>query len=314
MRGVWVAGALLLVASGCGAREEETGPGISGGDEVPDPGNFVSRVYERNIVFASTRDDSVFIAPWVLRTIESPDSVTREARAWLSRGGVWDRFYSERWQSPAGGAASLVLPRGALRLLARDGDVIDGLLFEEGPRNLEVVLDEVAASWTGARGGSFEVLTGAAYLSDRRVDGMVLQMTRAAPATEAAGGDWAFLLSGDSAHFVFAADTEHGGESEPQYRGWSMMGDQEAQWPEVRFDWQRREAYPPARRDIPVEWTIDSPDGGVSGTLASVSADIIAGDGPGPLLPVEALFEVEGQVAVADTSFEVRGILVHRRR
>jgi hypothetical protein len=44
------------------------------------------------------------------------------------------------------------------------------------------------------------------------VEGTVLNMSRAAGDEAVPGGDWAFLLSGDSAHFVLAADAEHGGD------------------------------------------------------------------------------------------------------
>jgi len=38
------------------------------------------------------------------------------------------------------------------------------------------------------------------------------------------------------------------------------------------------------------------------------------GEGPGPLLPVRALFEVTGEFAVGEDTYGVHGILVHERR
>jgi hypothetical protein len=306
--------ALLVIAAGaCGPREEAVPDGTEGAGQPADSGNFPVRVYERNFVFASMEGDSVFIVPWMMQTVESTDSVRREAHGWLTRGGIWDGFFAERWATPPTRTASRILPHEGLRLLVRDGDAIDGIVFEEGMRNLEIILDEVSASWTGARGGSFEVLTGSAYLSDQRIDGMVLDMARASGASEAPGGDWAFLLSGDSAQFVFAADREHGGEVEPLYRGWGR-GDSELQWPEVRVDWRRTEAFPPARRDVPVEWRFWTSDEALEADLEAVSAEMQPGVGPGLLLPVRALYEVIGEVRTSAGAYPVRGILVHERR
>lgn len=305
---------LVAGLTGCGGPGEVDDGGETGSPVPAAEGNFPGRVYERNLVFASMEDDSVFIVPWMLETVEGADSVRREARAWLTRGGVWDGFFSEQWWTPPTRNPSRIVPYGGMGLLVRDGDVIDGVLFEQVPRTLEIILDEVGAVWTGARGGSFAVLTGAAYLADQRIDGMVLDMTRASAAGGPAGGDWAFLLSGDSAQFVFAADAEHGSEPEPLYRGWGNFSEDDAQWPEVQVEWRRTEAFPPARRDVPVEWSLVSDDGAVEGELTAVSAEIQAGEGPGPLLPVQALYEVEGEVTSGGRRWAVRGILVHERR
>ncbi len=194
-----------------------------------------------------------------------------------------------------------------------DEGAIDGIVFEDPPRSLEIILGEGDEPWT-ARGGSFQVLTGSAYLADRRIDGMVLDMARASAGDRSTGGDWAFLLSGDSARFVLAAEEEHGGENEPLYRGWADHEGGDLQWPEVRVDWLRTEAFPPARRDIPVEWSIRSDDRSIAGELEAVSAEIQPGEGPGPLLPVRALYEVVGELRTTDGDFRVHGIVVHQRR
>lgn len=306
--------ALLAAVAACGEPEPTPPAGTEGSRTTSADSIFTRRVYERNFVFVSLHGDSLFIVPWMMKTEEFPDTVWREARAWLARGGVWEAFYAERWWTPPTRAPGRVLPRAGLRLLVRDGDAIDGILFEEGPRSLELLLGEVEASWTGARGGSFEVLTGAVYLADQRVDGMVLEMARASAGDAPPGGDWAFLLSGDSARFVLAADTEYGGNAEPIYRGWADLEDGALQWPEVRVDWSRTEAFPPARRDIPVAWRVWSSDGLVEGELEALSAEIQAGEGPGPLLPVRALFEVEGDISTEVGDYPVRGVLVHERR
>jgi hypothetical protein len=309
-----VAAGVLGLSGGCGDDDALPEPGAADRAALPDSGNFEGRVYERNFVFAAVDEDSVFIVPWMMLATETPDSVQREVHAWLSRGGVWDGFYAERWSTPPEQEPTLLVPHEGLALLVREGGVIDGLVFQEGPRQLEITMDQVGASWTDARGGSFEVLTGAAYLADQRIDGMILDVARGSVTGTPTGGDWAFLLSGDSAQFVLAADVEHGGEVEPLYRGWGDLGEDELAWPEVRVDWRRTEAFPPARRDVPVEWSVASDDGSIEGELEAVSAEIRAGDGPGPLLPVRALYEVTGELRAAEGTYPVHGVFVHQRR
>ncbi|MDX1645525.1 MAG: hypothetical protein R3304_00165 [Longimicrobiales bacterium] len=309
-----VASIFLLLSLGCGDPQEPSSQGSDPRMPPVEEGDFVESVYERNFVFASLEQDSVFIVPWLMETTEMPDSVLREAEGWIARGGVWDRFYAERWWTPPTRAPGRILPYPGLGILVSDEGAVDGIVFEDPPRSLEIILGEGGTPWTGARGGSFQVLEGSAYLADQRIDGRVLDMARATAGDRSAGGDWAFLLAGDSAHFVLAADEEHGGETEPRYRAWGTLGEENVQWPEVRLAWSRTEAFPPARRDVPVEWDVSSSDGSMQGALEALSAEIQPGDGPGPLLPVRALYEVVGELSTADGTFPVHGIVVHQRR
>ncbi|HUG37233.1 MAG TPA: hypothetical protein VML54_09810, partial [Candidatus Limnocylindrales bacterium] len=130
----------------------------------------------------------------------------------------------------------------------------------------------------------------------------------------APGGDWGLLASGDSMVLVLAADDEHGGDGEPVYRAWAEVGESERVWTEVGVLWTATQAFPPARRDVPVAWRITTDQRQLLGTLESLSADIEAGAGPGPLLPVRALYEVAGEITVGTREYAVRGLMVHERR
>ena len=306
-------GAGLLLA-GCSQAAPDQ-PVETGSDQAPTAeGGFSARSYERSFVFAALEGDTIFLVSWLLETVATPDTVTREATGWLARGGIWEAFHSERWDAPPTRAPARMLPHGSLSFVVREGDAVDGIIFAEGPRSLELVLGEVKATWVGPRGEALELLDGAAYLSDQRVEGVVMDMARASGDGVSPGGDRAFLLSGDSVHFVLAADAEHGGEAEPIYRGWANLEESELQWPEVHVTWRETQAFPPARRDIPVAWRVWSADGLIEGELEAVSADIRAGRGPGPLLPVRALLEVVGDISTVEGNFEVHGLLVHERR
>jgi len=298
------------VACGDSVPEPTDGP-VGGGADESDPA--LSSSYDRHFVFMSFAGDSAFVVPWLMRAVERPGAVEREARGWLDRGGRWEAFYEERWEAPPTRAPARVLPRGSLKLMVREGDAVDGILFEEGPRRLEIALGSSRAIWTGPRGGTVELVEGAAYLADQRVDGVVLHMARAS-AGSAAGGDWAFLMSGDSLQVVLAAEIEHGSEAQPVYRGWADLDGEEVQWPAVRLDWSQTQAFPPARRDVPVAWRITTADGAIEGALRARSSDLSAGEGSGPLRPVRALFEVAGSVSLGGNSFPVQGLLVHERR
>jgi hypothetical protein len=305
---------LTSVLVGCGEATPDP-PAQPDGAAEGDPlsGRQVP-TYERSFAFAGFVGDSAFLVPWLMRNAARPDSVAREAYGWLGRRGTWDAFYAERWTTPPTRAPARILPRGSLRLLVQEGDVVDGIIFGDGARRLELALGEVLASWGGPRGESIELMEGVAYVADQRVEGAIVHMARASAGATPPGGDWALLVSADSMRLVLAADTEHGGEAEPVYRGYAHDGDSERVWPNVRIEWVATEAFPPARRDIPVEWRISSADGSMSGTLAVLSSDIQAGPGPGPLLPVRALYDVEGEIAVPGGRYPVRGLLVHERR
>ena len=310
--GLLLTGVLFL--SACGEDTPEAAP--TAGDDATQaaPAPTVQRVYERNFAFIAEMGDSLLIVPWIMRHEARTDSVLREASGWLSRGGTWEPFYDERWSTPATRTPERILPHGTLGLVVREGDLVDGLVYQDGPRNLEVVMGEVLAAWVGPGGETFDLLEGAAYLSEERIDGWVVDVARSWAPSAPAAGDWAFLVSGDSVSVVMAADVEHGLDVEPVYRVWAQRGTQDIVWPEAEVTWTDRQAFPPARRDVPTAWSISAPDGTLSGTLRSVTAEMQAGEGEGPLLPVLALIQVEGTVTARGGSFPVRGLLVHRRR
>jgi len=304
----------LLLCTACGeptpqlpARPEGSGTGQA-------PEGAASPTYDQSFVFVGVVEDSVLLVPWLMRTTVHPDSVVHETRGWLERSGIWDAFYTAEWTTPPSRAPAKPLPHGNLKLLVQEGDVVDGIIFEDGARRLELALADPRASWGGPRGEVIDLVEGAAYLSDERVEGLVLHLARASSGAAPPGGDWAVLVSGDSLALVIAADAEHGGDREPGYRGWVDLGGAQRQWTDVRVDWQATQAYPPARRDVPVSWRLTSEDRLLTGSLEATASDIQAGSGPGPLLPVRALYEVMGELSVGDRDFPVNGLLVHERR
>ncbi len=278
------------------------------------PRSTPGRSYERNFVFATVTGDSLLLVSWLFETTTQPGTVVRQARGWLDRSGTWDAFFAERWETPPTRIPARILPRGSLRLVARDGNTVDGIIFDEGTRNLELALGNVLIQWGGPRGEVFQLLNGSLYLSDRRLGGIVLDMARGSSADSPRAGDWAFLTSGDSLQVVLQGESEHQGEPLPTYRGWARLDLRDLQWSNLNVDWVETNAFQPARRDVPVSWSISSPEGDIQGVLEVTSSDVRAGQGSGPVLPVQALFEVEGTVTIEERTFPIRGLFRHERR
>jgi len=306
--------ALVAFAIACGESEpappaeplgEGTEAGGTGG-EIP--------TFEQNFVFANVSGDSVFLVPWLIRSASLPEGVRREARGWLARSGTWDAFYAEEWTTPPSRAPGRFLPFGDMQLLVQEGGIVDGIIFDDGTRNLELVLGEVQSSWGGPRGETVEILEGSAFLAEERVDGVVIHLARASADSGAPGGDWAVLMSGDSVSVILSADSEHGGDVEPLYRGWAELDGTGLQWPELHVEWTATQAFPPARRDVPASWRVWSDNGTLEGELHAISSEMQPGSGPGPLLPVRALFEVVGEISTSAGDFPIHGLLVHERR
>lgn len=302
-----------LLSAGCGGPEPSP-PEKAGRPEAEgDAGNFRGHIYERNFVFTTVAGDSAFFVPWFTTARTRPGAVQREARGWLQRSGAWEAFYDERWETPATRLPWRILPHGSLRLVVGPADAIQEILFDEGPRQLELTMGELLMEWTGPRGESFRLLDAAAFISEQRVDGMVLDMARAHGADEAPPGDWAFLTSGDSLQVVLESPRESAPGAEAGFRGWARLDFRDLQWPSVTLAWSEVRAFQPARQDVPVAWAIDSPEGDVAGTLEVRSAEIRAGAGSGPVLPVDALFEVGGTLTIEGSAYPVRGLFRHTR-
>jgi hypothetical protein len=312
--------AALVVLTGCGpsepapARDTVTAGGASA------PGTFRGRIYERNFVFTTLTGDSTFLVPWLMSAQTRPGGVDRHARGSLARGTAWEAFYDASWTTPPTRVPWRIIPHGNLRLMVGEGDAIEQILFSEGPRQLELELSgDPLIEWTGVQGQTYRLIDAAIYISDRRVGGMALDMARvhgsdgSDEADEADEGDWAFLVSGDSLQVVLESPSAADPGAPGACRGWARLDFRELQWPSLTIDWAEVRAYQPARQDVPVSWTITSLEDDVEGVLQVQSAQIQAGDGPGPLLPVDALFLVSGTLQVEGAAYPVRGLFRHTR-
>jgi hypothetical protein len=306
--------ALLLVLAAC-SREPATDAATS---EPAIPADTVGpveegRTFERNIVFLSVRRDSVLLVPWVITARTIPGGVQREARGLLARGGTWEQFFTDAWETPPTRLPWRVIPHGQMRLVVGDNDAVQEILFDEGPRQLEVSLQNQnpLAEWSGQRGENVRLLNGSVVLTGARVPGLIMDLTRGKQAREAPNGDWAVLTDSDSLRLVLHAPEAAEPGSAGAFRAWALMGNQELDWPNVTVTWAEARAFDRARRDVPVKLVATSSTGDMRVDLTVVTAELQAGVGEGPQLPVDAFFEVEGTVRMGDDSYPVRGLMRH---
>jgi hypothetical protein len=304
--------ALAALLASCTA---EAPPGGAAGDAPTEAGATGAvqggNVFERAVVFVGTVADSTLIVPWLFSSRSKPGGVEREARAWLERGGEWEPFFEERWESETTRVPWRLQPRGALRLVMAQGEAVEAVVFEGGPRRLEVELGAPRGEWSGPQGEAYVVAAGAAVLSDRRMPGMVLDLSRQRRGDTQPPGDWIFLTSGDSIQVVLSGTVARGAG----FDGWARVREEpEIRWPDVTVSWIETRAFEPARREVPIRWSFAAGNGEMAGDLVALATQIDAGEGEGPLLPVDALFEVSGTLRLGDADYPVRGLVRHVQR
>ncbi len=283
--------------------------------------NFEDGLYERNVVFMTVDADSAIVVPWFFRVSSSAEGVERLTQGWLARAGLWEPFFYDQWSTGPTRTPFRIQPRGPMDLIIDDLGNLERILFAEGPRQLEVVIDEGISDWSGNRGETFRVHQGAALFGDQRVEGMVLDMNRARLRDSPEPGEWMFLTGPRRLAIVVEAT---GGS--PAYAAWGRLGEEEFRWPNVEVEWSAVRSFEEARRNVPVAWQVRSPgagalEGGVVLTIASAGMEqgtnrlgsgvLQAQTGEGPVLPVDGLFQVTGYVVLAGDSLEVRGLVRH---
>lgn len=301
----------VLALASCSGEPAESAPvgdaNVTADAAPADPGRF----FERSIVFLATRPDSVMIVPWLISARTLPGGVHREVRGLLARGDTWEEFFSDEWESAPTRLPWNPLPRGRMRLVVGDLDAVEQILFDEGPRQLGVQLLQPRAEWSGPRGESFRLLDGALLMASARVPGLILDVMRARPLRDAEGGDWAVLHSGDSLQAVLHSPNFQPPGTAGAFHALARVNEVERVFPEVTVTWSESRSFERARREIPVVWSAEAVGGEMSAQLTIEAAQIQAGQGDGPQLPVDAFFQVEGTLRIAEAVYRVSGLLRH---
>lgn len=306
--------AILLPAliGGCGEANDLPSTDASAEPDSLDPGrNFQARSYERHIVFLTFQGDSTLLVPWAFSSRTRPDGVDREVRGWLARGDTWDPFLFDRREGPTNPAPWRILPQGPVRLVVGLGDALETIIFQEGGRNLEMNLGRLLVEWSGQKAQTYRIQEGTVILSERTVEGHILDMTRGWAAEDGPPGDWGVLLSGDSVQIVLEDLDPESGPDGGSFSLWARVQFLDRQWQGVRFAWSDVRAFEPARRDVPMSWDVRSPEGDLVGSLTTEAPFLEASEGSGPVLPVIALFQVTGNLTLAGVDYPIHGFIHH---
>lgn len=280
-------------------------------DATQDTGRtFVGHGFERNVVFLTTRSDSAIVVPWLVTARTRPGGVDRTARGFLARNGAWEPFFQSTWETSPTRVPWRILPRESMRLIVGDEENLDRIVFEEGSRQLHVILEDALVEWSGQRGETFRLVEGSLLLSSQRVAGIALDMARARRADDGPLGGWAFLTSGDSLQVVLHSPRARPPGAVGAWRGWARTANEaELQWPALTLAWESTRAFEQARREVPSSWSLASPDGELRGAIEAQSSWLDVGEGEGPQLPVDALFEVGGTVTLDGGDYPVQGLV-----
>ena len=283
-------------------------------DSTADHRNFQARSYERHIVFLTFQGDSTLVVPLAFSAHTRPEGVDRDMKGWLARGLTWDPFLAETWSGPSNAAPWRILPHGPVRLVVGQGDALESVLFQEGGRNLEVSIGELLVEWSGQRAQTYRFHESTIVLADQTVEGHLFDLSRAwDPGADPPPGDWAILLSGDSVQIALEDLASESGEEGGAWVLHARVSFLDRQWRGVRLVWADVRPFEPARRDVPMEWAIQSEEGDLEGNLTTTASFLEVVDGEGPVLPVDGLFQVSGTLTLAGNDYPVRGFLRHRQ-
>lgn len=306
--------AVALLAVGCEGEPDASseGPGPDESEAASDSA-ATGRSYERVFAFAASESDTTVLVPILFTSRSVPGGVVRGIRGWLGRAGTWELFVDEGWRTPPSRTAWRILPRGPMRLVVGENDAIESVVYRQPPRVLELDLGEGLVEWTGPRGGVYRLEESTLLLGTRPFQGVVMDLARSRSVREVPGGDWAFLLSGDSLQVVLQSPRQSEPGAEGAWVAYVRHDVRQEQWPDVTVEWSESQAYEPARRDVPAAWRFRSLSEEVEGSLEARSVDLSAGEGGGPVLPVTALFAVEGTVRLEARDYPVRGLVWHHR-
>lgn len=307
-----VSAALLVPAlAGCGADEPVPQPAADIAGDTATSAPAPTRRYERHVTFLASRSDSAPAVVWLLDAASGADGVARTAEALLLRGGAWERFLDESWATPPTRAPWRVLPHGPMRLVVSETEALERLVYSAAPRELEVVLDETLVDWTGRRGETLRLSAGGLLLGGVTLPGYVADLARTAEPGASPGGDWAFLVSGDSLQLILHASSQGPGTGENLFQGWARLDFREWIQPDLSVTWEETRSFERARRTVPARWALADPGGLWDGRLEVVTSWLEAGEGEGPQLPVDAVFEVQGVVTIEGVEYPVRGLFRH---
>jgi hypothetical protein len=211
-----------------------------------------------------------------------------------------------------------IVPAVSTGLVVGPNDRVESLLLRTDPRELELTLGDLLTEWPRPGEESVGLVEGEALFPAGTVDGIVLDISRRWEMRadgSGAPGDWIFLHAGPQLQvFLEEEDPLAASRSPAPYHGWTRLAFRDLRWDEITLEWSEVRPFEEARRDVPVRLRFSAPPGGLSGELEVVSSWIEAGPGEGPILPLEGLFQVRGEIELQGEAFAVVGAVRHVQR
>jgi hypothetical protein len=309
----------LLALGACGERAP-----VPGGADAPGVGDALPHVvdaappgerYERLFAFVSAEADSALVAPWEFFTERRGAADLHERWLRLGRPATWEQLALDvDTTGPVPGPAR-ILPGRRIRVLVGENGAIEALELRDPIRAVTLDIGIPLAQWSGPGAEGVRFHRALLQMADTTASGFLLDLNRAWQDPAQERGDWIFVQGGDGFQLALSEAAEIARSPDmTRFRGWGRIAGREMQWGALRADWREVMAFERARRDVPVVWEIATSDDELHGTLEVVSSHLRAGEGEGPLLPVDAFHLVRGSFAFEGDTFEVTGIARHRRR
>jgi len=310
---------VVLALGGCGERTPDPGIADTSGavDTLQDAAAVGPRGerYERVFAFVSAGTDSVLVVPWEFLTERRGALDLHERRLRLGRPAGWEQLALDVDTTGHVPGPARILPGRRIRILVGENGAIEVLESRDPNRAIALDIGVPLAQWSGPGTEGIRFHRALLQMADTTASGFLLDLNRSWQDPAQERGDWIFVQGGDGFQLALSEAGEIARSPDmTRFRGWGRISVRDVQWGALRADWSEVRAFERARRDIPVAWQIETADDELSGTLEAVSSHLRAGEGEGPLLPVDAFHLVRGSFTFEGDTFEVTGIARHRRR
>lgn len=275
----------------------------------------------RALTFVSLDSDSTTIFPWSFRATITEGGILRHRQVSLGRGETWEPLLADTLVTPLSRFPWRPLPGGPIRMVVGPEDAVASLLFDAPPRTVELIPGEFLAEWVPDAGSVWRIHRGEVILPSGVVPGLLLDLSRSRGPGTSPGLDWMFLHDGAGTQVLLREPPTAVEREAGVWLGWSRVAFQERDWDEVQVRWSGTRPLERARRDVPTGWTLEVSRSGAGaaavpfeGELRVVRSFLEVEEVPGPILPVQGFFEVEGEIRILGERLAVRGMARHRQR
>ncbi len=275
-------------------------------DTLPHP--EAGTLYRRTIAFMDVVSDTVMFVSWDFENRVTVSGVQFSIRGWLGRTGEWDMFVREDWTTEMLRAPWRIVPHGSARIVMGFGDRWQEIYFTEGLRDVSIRPGPTTVEWMGRTDESYRVLAGSAFLAGREIPGLVLDASTAFARDTAAVSEMIFL-AGEGVQLLIAD-----GNRPERRRAWARIDTLTLAWPDVEVSWPRSVPLENTDQALPVVWRIESGRPELFGDIEAISSHQHFREGGNERPAVVSIYEVRGEITVADRVVPVAGLVRHSQR